>query len=618
MSSFFNRRFLALAMLCCAFQIMATGPAAASAPQAPSNVMASDGIYGDKVIINWDTVPEAEKYVILRSERPVSRGGVMTRLAILSRTYYEDTPPECGIIYYYWVRAINDDGRSRFSHAKGSCGIAGTEPMTGTLQTPENVSATDGDFTDKIRITWDRSSGAASYDIYRAEDFSAPKTRLGSTTGTTFDDTTADCCIDYYYWVKAKKGGETSDFFYSDIGYRDCPVSAPTNVNASDGAQEDAILVTWEASTGATSYDIYRATSPTGSKSKIADTTETTYTDTRITCDDAYFYWVQALNLCSNSEYSNSDSGYPKCLVPPDGDTPGSGPVHSGAPSAPTGVSASSGLYTDRIVISWQALPDATSYDIYRSARHAGVKEKISSTRGTSHSDRGIPVSTVFYYWVKAKNATGESQFSNFDSGYRLCPPAPTGPVASKDTYIDRIRITWGASKGALEYDVYRAIFPTISKGMRTKIATVKGTSYDDMFEPCVVNCFSCSTSSNKPFYYWVTARSADCTSPFSNTDSGYIHCKPAVPTGVDASDGGFANNIQVKWNATSDENLFEIWRSTEIDGPKTKMATTPNPAFNDVTVTCDTIYYYYVRRIDKKGIAGDFSEYDSGYSSCN
>lgn len=616
MIKIFNRRFLILALLCCSFHLLATGPAAASAPQAPSNVSASDGLYVNKVNIDWDTVPGAEKYVILRSEKPVSKGGVMTRLAILSRTYYEDTPPRCGIIYYYWVRAVNADGASRFSHAKGSCGTAGTEPMTGTLQMPENVSATDGDFTDKIRVTWDRSAGAASYDIYRAEDFAAPKTRLGSTTGATFDDAAADCCIDYYYWVKAKKGGEESDFFYSDIGYRNCPVAAPNDVNASDGDQEDAVLVTWQASTGATSYDIYRATSPTGGKTKIATTTETTHTDTRVTCDDVYFYWIQALNLCSTSAYSDFDSGYPKCLIPENGDsTPTTVP---GAPATPLGVSASSGLYTDRIQITWRAAADATSYDVYRSSRLAGEKVRIASTRGISFSDRGIPVSEVFYYWIKAKNAAGYSEFSNFDTGYRLCPQAPTRVSASKDIYIDRIRITWGASKGALEYDVYRAIFPTMSAGMRTKIATVKGTSYDDIFEPCVVNCFSCSTSSNDPFYYWVTARSADCTSPFSNTDSGHIHCKPAVPTGVDASYGGFANNILVKWNATSDENLFEIWRATEFDGPKTKMATTSEPAFNDATTTCDTTYYYWVRRIDTKGVAGDFSKYDSGYSSCN
>lgn len=614
-----NRRFLILALLCWALHLVMAGPVAANAPQAPSNVSASDGLYANKVSIIWDAVPGAEEYIILRSEKPVSQGGVMTRLATLSRTSYDDTPPQCGIIYYYWVRAVNPDGASKFNHAKGSCGTPGTEPMTGTLQAPENVSATDGDFTDKIHIAWNRSAGAASYEIYRAEDFSDAKTRVGTTTGTNFDDTTADCCIDYYYWVKAKKGSEESDFFYSDIGYRNCPVPAPANVNASDGDHENAVLVTWQASVGATSYDVYRSTSPAGAKTKIATITGTTHTDPGVNCDAVYFYWIQARNLCSTSPYSNSDSGYPKCLTPSNGDgndTPGPAP---GAPFTPTGVSASDGQYTDRILITWGTAANASWYDIYRSSRVGGSDRiRIASTTGTSYSDNSIPVSTVFSYWIMAKNSAGESEFSNFDTGYRLCPPAPGSVSASKGTHLDRIRITWGSSKGALMYDVYRSIFPTAPEGMRIKIATVKATSYDDMFEPCVVNCSSCSTSSDNPFYYWVTARSLDCISPFSNTAEGYIHCKPNVPTGVTASDGGFAYHIQVKWNTTSDEPDFELWRSTAPDGPKTKIITTQYAVFNDSDIACNTTYYYWVRRIDTDGVAGDFSNYDSGYSACN
>lgn len=619
MTKIFNRRFLTLTLLCCAFHLIVAGPVAASAPQAPSNVTASDGLYADKVRIAWDTVLGAEKYVLLRSEKPVSRGGVMTRLATLSRTSYDDTPPQCGIIYYYWVRAVNSDGASKFSHAKGHCGTAGTEPMTGTLQAPENVFATDGDFTDKIRITWDRSAGAASYEIYRAEDFSAAKEKVGTTTGITFDDITADCCIDYYYWVKAKKGGDASDFFYSDIGFRNCPAPTPANVNASDGDHENAVLVTWQASTGATSYDVYRSTSPAGGKTKIATITGTTHTDPGVNCDDIYFYWIQARNLCSTSPYSNSDSGYPKCLIPPNGDgndTPGPAPD---APSTPTSVSASDGVYTDRILITWHAATNAASYDIYRSTRFTGDRIRIASTRGTSYSDRNMPVSTVFFYWIMAKNSAGESEFSNFDTGYRLCPPAPSSVSASRAVYPDQIRITWSASSGAVEYDIYWAIYPTAPAGMRTKLATVKGTSYDDMFEPCVLNCPGCSTTLNRPRYYWVIARSADCTSPFSKTSNdGYIYCRPPAPTGVTASSGGFAYHIQVKWNTTTDEHNFELWRSTAPDGPKTKIVTTQYSVFNDVNIACNTTYYYWVRRVDEKGIASDFSNYNSGYSACN
>jgi fibronectin type 3 domain-containing protein len=596
-------------------------------PDTPSNIAASDGLYANKISISWDAVPGAIQYVILRSEKPVSQGGIKTRLAVLSRTFYEDTPLERGITYYYWVRAISSYGAGKFGYDKGHCGTPGTEPITGTLQAPENVSATDGDFTDKIRITWDRSPGAASYEIYRAEDFGAPKTRLGATSGTTFDDSTADCCIDYYYWVKAGKGGDESDFFFSDIGYRDCPISAPGNVSASDGKYENAVRVTWQAAKNATSYDIFRSTSPTGGKTRIAATTETTYTDSRVTCEDVYFYWVQAHNLCSASPYSNSDSGYLKCLIPENnnGDTVPEEPVP--LLSAPTGVSASDGAYTDRIQVTWRAVSNAASYHIYRSDRFAGEKIKISATKGTSYSDRNIPVSEVFYYWIKAVNAAGPSNFSNFDSGYRLCPPAPASISASINN-LDRITVTWSASKGAVEYDVYYAIFSTASPGMRGKLATVKGTSYSHMQDPCIEEiCPDCPPPSANPFYYWVRARSADCTSPFSNaSNGGYIICSPAPtppPTGVSASKGNFDSHIQVKWNSFLpgqffEEYQFEVWRATEIDGLKSKVAITSQSAFNDPNVTCSNMYYYWVKRIDSRKIISEFSDYDVGFINCD
>ncbi len=596
-------------------------------PDTPSNIAASDGLYTDNVSISWDAVPGAEQYVILRSEKPVSQGGEMSRLAVLSRTFYEDTPPDCGIIYYYWVRAVNADGAGKFGHDKGHCGTPGTEPITGSLQTPENVSATDGDFTDKIRISWNPSPGAASYDVYRAEDFAAPKTRLGSTAGTTFEDTTADCCLDYYYWVKARKGAEESDFFFSDIGYRNCPVSAPKNVVASDGEYEDAVELIWQASTGATAYDVYRATSPTGGKTKIATLTDTTYTDTRVSCEDVYFYWIQAHNLCSTSPYSNSDSGYLQCLIPENdnGDTVPEEPVP--LLSVPTGVSASDGAYTDRIQVTWRAVSNAASYHIYRSNRFAGEKIKISATKGTSYSDRHIPVSEVFYYWIKAVNAAGESDFSSFDSGYRLCPPAPA-KISASTTNLDRITVTWSASKGAVEYDVYYAIFSTAPPGMRDKLATVTGTSYSHMQNPCIEEiCPDCPPPSEKHYYYWVQARSADCTSPFSkSSNGGHIICSPVPtppPEGVSASKGDFADYIQVKWTALApgqffEEYRFEVWRATELDGPKVKVATTSTPVYNDPNVTCSNMYYYWVKRIDRRKIISEFSEYDVGYISCD
>ncbi len=49
---------------------------------------------------------------------------------------------------------------------------------------PGDMSASDGEFTDRVRITWSASPGATSYQVYRDGLF------VGSTTATSFEDNT--------------------------------------------------------------------------------------------------------------------------------------------------------------------------------------------------------------------------------------------------------------------------------------------------------------------------------------------------------------------------------------------------------------------------------------------
>jgi len=86
--------------------------------------------------------------------------------------------------------------------------------------------------------------------------------------------------------------------------------SAPTRVAASDGTYSDKIRVTWRASAGATSYEVYRHTSDSsGSATKIGDATTVGYEDTTAEASVYYYYWVKAVNAVGSSDYSASDTG---------------------------------------------------------------------------------------------------------------------------------------------------------------------------------------------------------------------------------------------------------------------------------------------------------------------
>jgi kumamolisin len=87
--------------------------------------------------------------------------------------------------------------------------------------------------------------------------------------------------------------------------------SAPTGLTATPG--NSSVTLSWAASAGATSYNVYRGTSPggEGSTAIISDITATTYTDSTVTNGVTYYYEVSATNSVGTSGFSNEVSATP-------------------------------------------------------------------------------------------------------------------------------------------------------------------------------------------------------------------------------------------------------------------------------------------------------------------
>jgi outer membrane protein assembly factor BamB len=366
-----------------------------TAPPPPTGVSATDGTYTDRVRVTWNVSSGATSYEVYRA---TSSGGTKSQIGTPSGTSYDDYSASVGTTYYYWVKAKNSYGTSGYSSYNTGY-RAGTAPPA-----PTNVSATDGTYTDKVRITWNPSSGATSYEVYRATSSGGTKSKIGTPSGTSYDDTSASVGTTYYYWVKAKNTYGTSGYSSYNTGYRaGTAPPAPTNVSATDGTYTDKVRITWSASSGATSYEVYRATSSGGTKSQIGTPTGTYYDDTSASVGTTYYYWVKAKNTYGTSGYSSYNTGYRAGSAPP----------------APTNVSATDGTYTDKVRITWSASSGATSYEVYRATSSGGTKSKIGTPSGTSYDDYSASVGTTYYYWVKAKNSYGTSGYSSYNTGYR-------------------------------------------------------------------------------------------------------------------------------------------------------------------------------------------------------
>jgi len=85
--------------------------------------------------------------------------------------------------------------------------------------------------------------------------------------------------------------------------------AAPSGLQATAGSAQ--VSLTWSASSGATSYNVKRATTTGGPYTTIASPATTNYTDTGLTNGTAYYYVVSAVNSAGESANSAQVSATP-------------------------------------------------------------------------------------------------------------------------------------------------------------------------------------------------------------------------------------------------------------------------------------------------------------------
>jgi cellulose 1,4-beta-cellobiosidase len=159
------------------------------------------------------------------------------------------------------------------------------------------------------------------------------------------------------------------------------------------------VSLSWTASSGATSYNVKRATVSGGPYTTVATgVTVTNYTNTGLTNGTTYYYVVSAVNSVGESANSAQVSATPST---------GGGTV----PTAPTGLSVTDD--NNHAVLSWSASTGAISYRVKRDTVSGGPYTVVASPTTSSYTDTAVVAGTTYYYVVSAVNAVGESPNSS-------------------------------------------------------------------------------------------------------------------------------------------------------------------------------------------------------------
>jgi fibronectin type 3 domain-containing protein len=266
-------------------------------PAVPMGLVAAAG--NQQVSLTWTTSSGATSYHV---KRATTSGGSYTQVGAPSTATFTNTGLTNGTKYFYVVSAVNTSGESANSTEVSSTPVLPIPPLpTGLLATAGNQ---------QVILTWSASSGAASYHVKRATTTGGPYTQVGAPTTASFTNTGLTNGTKYFYVVSAvnTSGESANSTEVSSTPVLPIP-PMPTGLVATAGNQQ--VILTWSASSGATSYHVKRATTSGGPYSQVSAPTSASYTDPGLTNGTTYYYVVSALNTSGESANSSQVSATP-------------------------------------------------------------------------------------------------------------------------------------------------------------------------------------------------------------------------------------------------------------------------------------------------------------------
>jgi autotransporter-associated beta strand protein len=293
------------------FLQMETGPQViiANPPAAPGGLTAA-AVSGCEIDLTWtNNATNATSQVIRRSTDGVN----FTQIGAMMRgaTNYADTSLPMATTYYYQVFANNADGNSPVSNTAH----AATQPAQPPA-TPSGLTAT-GVATNQINLTWiDNSTNEDGFNLERSSNggnYSSLAMLAADTT--TYADTNLSAGTTYFYRVLAFRSCWGNSAYSTPASATTLVPPAPvTPVGLVAIPGNGKINLSWLTASGASSYNLKRATSSSG-ETNLVFTAGTTYTDAGVVNGVTYYYVVSAVNAGGEGNNSREASATPLAFV---------------------------------------------------------------------------------------------------------------------------------------------------------------------------------------------------------------------------------------------------------------------------------------------------------------
>lgn len=368
-------------------------------PTAPT--LKASSVYG-QVVLTWymPSSTYASPIINYNIYRSMTSGSEELLLAVGNVTTYNDSNVSNGYMYFYKVSAVSMVGEGARSN-EVNVSVVATAPSS-----PRNFYATVGN--EQVVLSWQApacngGSPITGYNVYCGAAPSGETYLTTTNNVTTYNDTGLTNGQIYYFTVAAVNANgpgvnatETSA----------TPATIPTSPQSFTATADNArVELSWKvpASNGGLpiiGYKIFRGT-VAGAEVYLASVgTVNTWTDTKVTNGQSFFYTICAINGVGLGANASEVVAIPMMRV-------------SGAPR-----SLQASVENGQVVLSWEAPTDngglpLTGYKIYRGTAPCNETLLVTVSNVTTYTDTNVIGGQVYYYKICATTSAGDGALSN-------------------------------------------------------------------------------------------------------------------------------------------------------------------------------------------------------------
>lgn len=524
-----------------------TGGTPAPVPNAPQNLIVSENS-SNFPVLNWAVPTHYNRFIVSRASSP---GGPYNFLSYSTVSEFVDSSPLSGMNYY---RVTAQWGNAQTTYSN-----------TASYRRAPLLSLTATRNAGDITLNWNLVSGISDYRVERATSKDGPFTSIGFPATNTFADSSAVAGTGYYYRVRARFADTTEGQFSTVVSAMLSGATTPSGLSAIT-VSASSVNVGWISVTGASTYNLYRATSLGGPYTLAGDvgSAVTNYNFTALTGQTQYYFKVGA--MISATEHLSNPLAVVTLAKPL-------------APSGDVGVG--------QISLTWMPATGALSYNLERTSDSVNFTTIASGLGSTSFTDSGLTNGQNYFYRLIVNYSLGSATSdlsAQFTPG--VAPIAPAGLYIKDNSTGTGITLAWAPSSNTSAYYVYMS---TVSGGPygapQLSVGTHSGATVGGL-------------NPNTIYYFVVTSRMGSAESAYSSQIAVRTQSTPPAPVVTYQS----PSSIQITWSSVAAASTYNLERSSDNQNFFTIATGIAGTSYTDSSFTLGRNYSYRFRPIAAGG----------------